>query len=69
MKTNTTPPAPQLINEHNAASYLGMSVIWMRKQRGLQAGPAYIKVGSKSVRYDVDDLRDWKDSCRIQPQA
>jgi predicted DNA-binding transcriptional regulator AlpA len=46
----------RLINEHEAAQLLGLSVATLRNWRFLGAGPKYYKLG-RAVRYDRDDLR------------
>lgn len=44
-----------------AAEYCGCSVSWLNKLRLTQAGPVYIKLGSKVV-YDEADLAAWLDA-------
>ncbi len=45
-----------LIDEHQAANYLGLSVHTLRRWRLFRQGPSFIKVGNKAVRYRVADL-------------
>jgi len=55
----------QLLNEHQAARMLGISVNSLRNWRCSRTGPKYYKVG-RSVRYHPDDLREF---CRpIEPR-
>lgn len=43
------------LSENQAASYLNMSVSWLRKCRDLGTGPVWMKFGV-SVRYPTDAL-------------
>lgn len=45
-----------LLNEHEAAKYLGMSVMTMRDWRNKSRGPVYVKLGT-AVRYRASDLK------------
>ena len=45
----------QLLNEHEAATFLRVSVQLLRKWRGSGIGPQYIKL-SKCVRYELCEL-------------
>jgi len=45
----------KLVNEHDAARALGLSVRTIQKWRVSGAGPPFRKLGA-AVRYDVDDL-------------
>jgi predicted DNA-binding transcriptional regulator AlpA len=59
----------QLLTEHTAAQYIGMSVAFLRAARcrgkvgARSPGPEFLKLG-KSVRYDVADLDAWLTSRR-----
>lgn len=50
----TTTTAPALLNEHEAARILGLSVKTLRRWRWAGRGPAYRKIGS-AVRYHPDE--------------
>lgn len=55
----------ELLNEYEAADFLGLSVHWLRMSRLAKpkwAGPKYIKLDGYHVRYDPEDLRDFKAS-------
>lgn len=54
-----------LLNEHQAAKYLGVSVSTLQQRRFRGRLPKYLKIG-KSVRYPVADLQDFIDSCRVR---
>ncbi len=53
-----------VMNEKNAARYVGMSISFLRKARcegtlaGRTPGPTYIKLG-RAVRYSRTDLDAW----------
>lgn len=49
----------QLLTETEAADYLGVSPRTLSNFRTRGGGPDYIKVGSKSVRYDLKDLQEY----------
>lgn len=55
----------QNLTEREAAQFLGLSTSNLQKRRfhGLQ--PHYVKLG-KSVRYPLEDLRAFLDSCRVR---
>lgn len=63
-----TTSSRQPMKEADAASYIGMSVSWLRKARMRDDldQPAYLKIGSKAVRYHPDDLDAWMQSRRRQ---
>ena len=54
----------QLLNEKDAATYLGYSIHSLRKARlngqlgGVEA-PKFTRIGTKTVRYNKDDLDAW----------
>ena len=55
----------RLLNETEAASYIGLSRSFLQKARTgcLPAGaidpPVCVRVGSRAVRYDISDLDTW----------
>lgn len=52
-------PNKNLIPERDAAEYLCVSAAWLQRQRWLNTGPTYVKVGTRAVRYRRDDLEAW----------
>lgn len=50
-----------LLNEHQLAKLLNVSVATVRRRRRLRQGPKYIKVGA-SVRYKSADVAAWLES-------
>ena len=50
--------APALVNEHEAARRLGLSVKTLRRWRWAGKGPPFIKIGA-AVRYDPHDLAEF----------
>lgn len=48
----------QCIDERLVSQLMAVSLSWVRKQRLLNQGPPYIKLG-KAVRYPVRGLRKW----------
>jgi hypothetical protein len=55
------------ICEKEAAKTMGVAVQTLRNWRHLRKGPAYIKLG-RIVRYRVEDLLDFIDKHRIDPE-
>lgn len=49
----------RLINEHEAADYLGYSVRALQNWRHRGGGPPFIKVSNRTVRYRRRDLDAW----------
>jgi hypothetical protein len=62
--------APELFNEFDAASYIYMSVAYLRAGRsrghvgGSTPGPAYLRLG-RTIRYRRDDLDSWLAARRV----
>lgn len=62
----------RLLTEQETAKYLGVTLAWLRWTRysGPSARgplpPPYIRVGSRSVRYDIKDLEKWLASNRVE---
>jgi len=52
----------RLLNEHEVAELITVSVATIRRWRLLRQGPRYIKVGA-AVRYRFDDVTGWLASC------
>lgn len=50
-----TTVTPALVNEHEAARLLGLSVKTLRRWRWAGRGPRFLKLGA-AVRYDPADL-------------
>lgn len=59
----TTTTAPALLNEHEAARRLGLSVKTLRRWRWAGRGPGFVKIGS-AVRYDPAVLTAYIDASR-----
>ncbi len=62
---------PRVLNEKEAARYIGMSVPFLRQSRvdgnrqNRTPAPPYVKIG-RSVRYLVADLDAWLQENRVQ---
>lgn len=54
------PFPPASLTERDAATYIGMSAIWLRKSRskGNKNAPPFARIG-RSIRYLVKDLDLW----------
>lgn len=53
------------LNDREAAKFLNLSPQTLRNWRAQCQGPAYIKVGRRSVRYDIDDLKAFMEGNRV----
>jgi excisionase family DNA binding protein len=60
----TNPVQPRLVDEHEAASILGLSVKTLRRWRWAGREVPFIKLGG-SVRYDLADLQAYIDGHRV----
>lgn len=54
----------QLLTTQQAAEYLGVSNAFLERDRWAGARIPFIKVGSRAVRYQLDDLERHVQSCR-----
>ena len=54
----------QLLNTQQAAEFLGVSIAFLERDRWAGARVPFIKVGSRAVRYQQDDLERYVQSCR-----
>ena len=50
-----------LLNEHDVARCVAMSVATVRRWRLLGQGPRFIKIGA-AVRYKPEDVAEWLES-------
>ena len=55
--------APPLVNEHEAARLLGLSVKTLRRWRWAGKPPRFLKIGS-AVRYDPAELASFIEAAR-----
>jgi predicted DNA-binding transcriptional regulator AlpA len=56
------PEPTEMMNEHEVAAFLKMSVASVRRWRLFRTGPTFKKIGS-AVRYRRVDVEAWVDSC------
>ena len=52
----------QLLNTKQAAKILGISPAFLERDRWAGARVKFIKIGSRTVRYRLSDLKDYIDS-------
>ncbi|MEA1945993.1 MAG: helix-turn-helix domain-containing protein [Thermodesulfobacteriota bacterium] len=55
------------LNDVEAAKFLGVATQTLRNWRHQRKGPPYLKI-SRSVRYRLDDLENFMNSKRIDPE-
>jgi len=58
----SAPGSPDLMNEHQVAKFLQLSVASVRRWRLFRTGPKYLKIGA-AVRYRREDVESCIDSC------
>jgi hypothetical protein len=58
----------KLINERQAADYLGIAVQTARNWRHLGKGPKYAKLEGSAIRYFIDDLDVYRQQHTITPR-
>jgi len=56
----------QLLSTPQAAKFLNVSIAFLERDRWAGARIPYVKVGSRAVRYRLDDLEDYINSNRQQ---
>src|SRR5437867_9817767 len=57
-KRTAAPQHPIMMNEHQVADFLNMSVASVRRWRLFRKGPKFIKIG-RAVRYKREDVEMW----------
>ena len=57
--TTTTPTMPELLTERQAAQRLGVARGTMEAWRIRGRGPRFVKVGTRAIRYTVEDLAEF----------
>lgn len=74
--TTTRPPIDNmdrgdlLLDDKETAALLGLSPQTLRGwrhesgRRGELRGPRYVRLGARSIRYRMSDLRDYLDTCQ-----
>jgi excisionase family DNA binding protein len=60
-------PEPTLFTTHEAASYLRLDPLTLKDWRRLGAGPPYVKVGARLIRYRRQDLEEWLADNLVMP--
>ena len=58
---------PPLLSTAQAAKMTGLSEEWFFLGRKGGYGPPYLRVGSRIVRYDRDEILEWFRSHRVEP--
>lgn len=55
------------ITEQEVAKILGVSTGTLRKNRSMGRGMRYYKVGTRSVRYSLDDVKQYMEGVLVEP--
>jgi len=59
IRTETRDPAPSLLNEVEAAAFLGISPRALQKWRVNGRGPEFLRLSSRCIRYSRANLLGW----------
>jgi predicted DNA-binding transcriptional regulator AlpA len=62
IKSPSLPDAHELLNEHQVAKLVELSVASVRRWRPFRTGPKHLKIGA-AVRYRREDVETWLSSC------
>lgn len=57
-----SPRSPQLLTSQQAAEYLNLSTAFLERDRWAGARVPFIKVGTRSIRYRIEDLQRFIES-------
>lgn len=57
---------PPILTERDAARMISMSVDWLRERRWHGDGPPYLRIGSKAIRYERDEVLAFMRSHRVE---
>jgi hypothetical protein len=68
MELTMTVTLPRLVDEDEAAKFLGKSVAWMQRARALGQGPRFAKLGHH-VRYRAEDLDAYVRANMVDPAS
>jgi hypothetical protein len=59
---------PVVVNDQQAARFLGLGVQTLRSFRHLRKGPKYVKIGGRII-YRIADLEDFLNRNTIDPEG
>lgn len=59
----------RLLPDTLAAQELGLRVQTLRNWRYLGVGPAYFRIGARTIRYDEEDLRRFIEQGKVESQG
>jgi excisionase family DNA binding protein len=65
----TNEMAHGLIKQSEAASYLGLSEATLERDRWRGGEIPYIKVGPRSIRYDLNQLNDYLETKTVRKEV
>lgn len=59
----------QLLNERETSAKLSISIAMLRKWRRSETGPAFVKIGKRSIRYREDILDKFIQDGEVKREA
>ena len=68
MKRNPDRQPLPLMNEAEAAEFLGLSRRFLQSRRYRRDGPPFVRISCRAVRYRPEDLSRWIEGLRQPPQ-
>jgi predicted DNA-binding transcriptional regulator AlpA len=58
----------QLYDTTEIATIFGLSNAFLRKLRSRQAGPTFVRIGERLVRYRLADVEKWLNTAAVEVQ-
>lgn len=65
----TEPIIPKLYTEIDAAAMLGVSRWKLRHDRSVGRGIRYVKIGTRSIRYRLEDIQEYLNGVLVEPSG
>lgn len=69
MSSSEAPARSKLLSASDVAERLGLSLATLARLRAENAGPAWVRVGLRAIRYPEADLDAFLTAARHQPTA
>lgn len=59
----------EIVKDKSAAKYLNVTTTTLRRWRNEGVGPRWFKLGNRLVRYRMDDLKAFLESCSVNTKG
>lgn len=60
-------PNRMLLSDRELSAFIRISMPCLKHWRSIGYGPAFFKIKGGSVRYEVDQVMLWMESCVVEP--